>query len=610
MNHQNVLDQIFSVFDNAGITFAREELGLQMLAWVKLSALDRLPSELKAPNRSVFSSSKQLVESMSRALKWASDHAEDSSRTQLFYGTDSRYKTIPLSNLKHLLETAQAVQQRQLLDSLRIPTHVYQSLSDAEDSSFLPDEVISLMTELVLGGDTTKSQTIYCPYDNYARFSRSIALSGGLPYLESNIPSSIPWLTSILSDLDFSISFGEFLTQPAFSQGLYKNKFGTAIASVPPGKTSRAVVKPKSRLDMSPIETTSMAVLAVLDIMEQTANKAVIAVPNNVLFGTGAARSLRQHLVEKGVVASVISMHPALLFKTSLQFSILVLDFTKRHEHIQFVDGGADDFIEKDGLNRAYLKNWAKLSQAIQTDTHPSAIQKVAIKQVANNDYPLEASWYIPSSKRNRAYAIINSSVNTYAQSQLYKCADIFRSSPRLYKEGEIEAFEVVTSKFPDYGYLSNPGKSVYVNAQALDKKEHELFVHPNDILISIKGTTGKVAIAPTNIPPPGAGGWLANQSCLILRADPEEVDPIILFMYLKSDIGQILLKQIVSGAKTPLIQLKPLKNLTVLIPDKASHSHQKTIEIFAQQVSLQEQIQQLKSRQSQLSKDCWSLHS
>ena len=608
MNSQRVLGQMFSMLDEVSTGFAKE-LVLQILAWVKLSASDQLPSELKAPDRSAYCTSQQLVESMSNGLKWAGDHAENGSRTQLFYGSDSRYKTIPISSLESLLEAAQEAQRRALLNSVSIPTHVCRSLSIAENTILLPSEVVTLMTELALG-ESTKSQTTYCPYDDCALFARSVVLAGGRAYLESTVPSSVPWLMSVLSDLDFSINFGEFLSQPTFNQDSYKNKFEAAIAFVPVKKISRPIVKLKTCLDMSPIETTSMAVLAVLDIIEQTASKAVVAVPNNVLFGMGAARSLRQHLVEKGFVASVISMHSALLFKTSLQFSILVLDFTKRHEQIQFVDGGADDFIEKDGLNRAYLKNWAKLLQTIQTDTHPSAIKKVAVKQVANNDYQLEAHRYILYSKRGRAYTIINNPVNKPAQSQLHRCADIFRSSPRLYKGGEIEAFEVVTSDFPDYGYLPCPEKSVYVNEQALDKREHELFIHPEDILISIKGTTGKVAIAPTNIPPPGAGGWLANQSCLILRARPAKVNPIILFMYLKSDIGQILLEQIVSGAKTPLIQLKPLKNLVVLIPDKASHSHQKAIEIFAQQVSLQEQIRQLKSEQNHLSRSCWSLHS
>jgi len=88
---------------------------------------------------------------------------------------------------------------------------------------------------------------------------------------------------------------------------------------------------------------------------------------------------------------------------------------------------------------------------------------------------------------------------------------------------------------------------------------------------------------------PPDEDGWLVNQSCLILRIHREGIDAIPLFMYLRSDLGQALLNQIVSGATTPLIQLKPLKNLTILIPRK--ENAQGILDLFTQQVQLQNQI-------------------
>lgn len=614
MTSEKILQKMFSVLHDIGSTITTVELCLQILAWVKLSEFQNLSPELQSSRQSNAHSSAELIRSMTQALAHASKCHEDSSHTQLFFGTDSRYESIPLASLTRLLNIAHEASLNGLLDSFVIPASAYQSLSTADSTILLPSEVISLMAYLATDStDSAQRQTVYCPYDDFALFSRTIAQSGNLAYLESFVPSSIPWLTSVLSELDFSIGFGKFLAQPTFNRNAYQSKFHTAVALVPIDKTNEPIIKGQDRLDAPAVSTTSMSILALLDIMEQTAKSAIIAVPNNILFGRGAARSLRQHSVDKGIVKSVISMHPALLFKTTLQFSILILDFETPHEHIQFIDGGADVFVETDGLNRAYLKHWEKLVETIQQSPPALAVQQVPVQTILANDYQLEASRYVLSPKRSAAYTLIHDPKAKHTKKSLYQCAEFLRSSPRLYKKGKHKAFEVTTSNFPDFGYVRAPTKEIYINDQALKSKEKPLFIHPHDILVSVKGTTGKVAIAPTDIPPPGKDGWLVNQSCLILRVykpdkDKPHIEPIILFMYLRSDIGQILLEQIVSGAKTSLIQLQPLKNLTVLIPDQ--EDSQKTINIFNQQVSLQRQINQLKEQQYQLSRNCWGLQS
>ena len=610
MTHKKVLEKMLSVLKDMGSAATAIELCLQILAWVKLSGSQVLPDDLQVVSRVNARSSTTLMRTMAKALTYVSDRHEDSSHTQLFFGTDSRYEAIPLASLTRLLSIGQEAYQSGLLDGFIIPASAYQSLSTADSTIFLPAEVISLMVGLASAPPEPKeNRTIYCPNDDSALISRAMAQGGDRVYLESFVPSSIPWLTCVLADLDFSIGFGKFLSQPTFNRNADRRKFGTTVAPLSIGKTNEPISKGQDRLDTSPITTTSMSVLALLDIMEQTAKMAIVAVPNNVLFGRGAARSLRQHLVKEGIVKSVISMHPALLFKTTLQFSILILDFETHHEHIQFVDGGADIFVDKDGLNRAYLKHWEKLIETVQKETASAGVRLVPVKSVIQNDYQLEASWYVLSSERSAAYSLINDPKSNHTKVPLYRCAELLRSSPRLYKDGKAKALEVTTADFPDFGYLCTPTKDVYINDLALKTKEKPLFLHPHDILISVKGTTGKVAIAPTNIPPPGKGGWLANQSCLILRAyKPDKkklcIDPIVLFMYLQSDVGQTLLEQIVSGAKTPLIQLRPLKSLIVLIPSR--EDSQKTIDIFKQQVGLQKHISQLKEQQVQLSKNCW----
>ena len=612
MDSQIVLDKMFGVLRDTGSSLTALELCLQVLAWVKLSDLEKLPAELKVPEQTSFYNARTFIEGVDKALTYASDHSEDIDHTHLFFGTSSRYESLPISQLLRLLYISQDALQKGWLDSFSIPASAYQSVSTHDSSMLLPNEVISLMTGLV-PSDPSSAQRIDCLYDDFALFScsaskaSSVSKANGVVYLESFVPNSIPWLTNVLSGLDFSIEFGKFLAQPVLSRDASRKKRDIAIASIPIGKTSNQTIRGQDRFDDSLITTNSMSVLAILDIIEQTSQKAILAVPNTVLFGRGAARSLRQILVDRGIVESVIGMHPALLFKTNLQFSILILNFKDRQKHIQFIDGSADVFINKDGLNRAYLAGWKHLIDTVQQDTVSVTTRTVPIEEVTAADYQLEASWYVLSPKLSAAYGIIRNPKANHIQTQLGECAEIVRPSPRLYKDGKREVLEVITSDFPDFGYLYPPEKVVYVNDQALLTIEAPLFVHPHDILISVKGTTGKVAIAPTAVPPPGEAGWLANQSCLILRAQKKHIDPIVLFMYLKSDIGQVLLEQIVSGATTALIQLQPLKNLSILIPNE--EDSRKVVGVFTHQVDLQQQIRQLRQEQSQLGRTCWGLN-
>ncbi|MEM1369836.1 MAG: restriction endonuclease subunit S, partial [Cyanobacteria bacterium P01_H01_bin.15] len=168
-------------------------------------------------------------------------------------------------------------------------------------------------------------------------------------------------------------------------------------------------------------------------------------------------------------------------------------------------------------------------------------------------------------------------------------------------------AKELMTSDFPRFGYLSELEKKVVFSEVVLSRQQHDLlFLRPHDVVVSIKGLTGAVAIAPQSTPPAGEGGWLVNQSCLILRANEKIIDPVYLYMYLASEAGQALLAQISNGASTSMISIQSLKSLAVPIP--TMKEMREMTEIFYEQVSLQQEIDSRIARQVELSKQYWSL--
>ena len=86
--------------------------------------------------------------------------------------------------------------------------------------------------------------------------------------------------------------------------------------------------------------------------------------------------------------------------------------------------------------------------------------------------------------------------------------------------------------------------------------------------MLIVKGSAGKVGVVPSSAPEPGEGGWVIGQSAIILRVESDEIDPHSLFTYLRSNIGQSLLKNITADSTIPFIKLSDLKELQVVIPE------------------------------------------
>jgi type I restriction enzyme M protein len=76
--------------------------------------------------------------------------------------------------------------------------------------------------------------------------------------------------------------------------------------------------------------------------------------------------------------------------------------------------------------------------------------------------------------------------------------------------------------------------------------------------------------------------------------------------MYLCSDVGQTLLKGIISGATVPLIQLQQLKDLNIIVPKLAEVAS--IINTFEKQVQIQAQINNLQKELQDLSKTHWAI--
>ncbi|MEO1395551.1 MAG: N-6 DNA methylase [Cyanobacteria bacterium J06634_5] len=609
MNSQTILNQMKACFQGVLSEDVAVDLCLQILLWMKKT--DTLPESLTAVSAANSGSDDHnswlLINQLTEAMQHLSEDKRLGDSNVLFFSDPALYRSLPVDRLEKAIEIARSALKTNVLNHFTIPASLYHTVA----SDLLPEEITQLATGLA---EISAGTDVGCLFDYSGTFAHHAASAGGNAHLETPHLSNIYWLTRELSDLTFSIGLVNPLAHDALTSTQQQRKFDKTIAFLPIGKIRDKKTIDSKWLHLLPRGTNSRSVLAAVYSLSQTRKTAVLIVPSSLLSARGGEQQLRYTWLANHQVQIVIELPSGLLSRSNKQISIVVLNAKRSSEDVRFIDGTTKEFVRKDKRKQAELFGWEKLlAIALSNNDDPHATN-VPVQDVIDQDSQLTVDLHVLSPTLKKAYTRLYESYSTHEQFTLAECVDFVRQSTPLTKVDELEAEtvkEVTISDFPKFAYLYAPSKTIQVNPQLIDSGTMtKCCLHPHDIVISIRGTTGKVAIASPNIPSPGRTGWLVNKSCLILRANQTVIDPIYLFMYLNSEVGQALLGQIVSGSTTPLIQLQSLKNLPIALPPLESPSSLKAKHIFEQQVQLQEEIDFLKQKQSRISKGYWSLDS
>jgi type I restriction enzyme M protein len=484
------------------------------------------------------------------------------------------------------------------LNRFEITESLYSSVSEREIGEWLvPEEVADLMVQLA--GDVSE-KAVYCPYDNLCQFACRVHGLGGRAFVELSTRLAIFWLTNILTETPINAVVSEPIRSPGFTEKGKLKQFDVSIAFPPMGKKAERETVERDMFNRFPEKTFSWSILAIRHILAQTQGRAVVTVPNNVLFSSGAEKSLREDLLKNGLVKTVISFPPAILPSTAIQVSTLVLNADNKSDTVRFVDASSEEFFARDGRGRSRLVNVESLLETVYKGTDESVAVTVPVEEVLTNDACLEVSRYLRSPEKKRIEKILNRE-NT---ALLEDVVEFIRPPVRLRNEKEgMEVLEVMLNDFPEYGYLKKPERKVFLDKKKIKKGDYWLC--PEDIIIAMKGSAGKVAIVPQDDSLSEGEKWVANQSCLVLRAK-RHINPKVLFMYLRSEVGQNLLASMVSGATIPLIQLRSLKELPIILPSEEEAD--KIVITFNKIVELQSEIETLKEEQESLSHSFWNV--
>jgi type I restriction enzyme M protein len=518
-----------------------------------------------------------------------------------------RVLTIPLSaKISNIVRIALDFKRQKLLGKFDIHSLLLK-ISSKYTRILTPPIPIEIVYLIIGLAGKIEGKNIYCPWDNLSEFASIIDKMVATVSIESVQNSVFPWLVNIFNETNIEISIGNPIQQPGFLLKEELRKFDTTITFPPLAIKYDSSICHGDLYNRFPEKTGSGAVLNIRHVLAQTIGKAVIAVPNSVLFSSGVEQSFRQDLLEKNQIEAVISLPPALLVQSSIPFSIIVFDNQRRESDltVSFVNGNDERFFAKDGRGRSRLVNWEDLLDTLRQGEDESYVVRVPVQKILENNSYLEVSAYTLPPERKKADRILSDSqtadlselVNFFRPPLKQKIADTIDTDRCS------EALEITIGDFTEYGYAQAPARIVSIEEDS--NNESNYFLKPRDVLIAVKANTGKVAIVSDAADLAEDTPWIVNQSCLILRCK-DKIDPRILFMYLSSEMGQYLLKSLSSGATIPLIQLARLKKLQIVIPphDEA----EQIIRDFDRLVELQSQIETVKQQQKILSSSHWSL--
>ena len=512
----NMVGRIFDAIQ-AGFALSRNEafeLALQLLVWAKLSVENELPHELK-----LETVMRQKPGRASDVLNRIGKHSEGLSQA---FPERKWSNVLDAGHFQSVCEIVLRLSSTGLLESLD-PISViasFQSLM-TKLGMVLPREVGALLVGLA---DLRNNETVYLPWDYSGQLAAFASTKQVTAFLEIPIQSTIPVLVGLLSGTAWEVHFGDPIRSPsAVYDGGKLHKFDAAIAFPPFGLRYDIDVIQQDWFGRFPELTASGSVLGLRHLLSQAIRSVVVAMPNSILFSTGAELVMRTSLLNHGILKAVIGMPAGLLSGTTIPFAVLVLDPAGGHQRVRFVNADTSRFREPTSKARAKLINAEELKALVLGETDTEEAKTVPIHELLTNDAQLQVTRYV----RPDSQIQIDTRI---ARAQTVSISDLcttIRPMPTISADAEgVDVQEVGAADLPPFGYLTSPGRTVKVEPRAVIKNKHQ-FLHAHDIVLIVKGSVGKVGLVPPDVPLTVPRASVSGQSAYVLLMQPSpRLDP------------------------------------------------------------------------------------
>jgi len=291
----------------------------------------------------------------------------------------------------------------------------------------------------------------------------------------------------------------------------------------------------------------------------------------------------QKYIIDNNWLDAIIQLPPNLHSATSIETTFFIINKEKKDNKIYFFNLKESRFLIRNGrkiiLNN--IENIIELYKRKRINDNYSAL--ITRDKIIENNYSLAIDRYIIS----KEIVEMKKKLSNYQLTKLENIATIKKS--QLFKDETIgqETWVISPSDFSQSYYTKECGKKIYISEQYNKYETYKLM--QNDILLSTKGTIGNVAIVGEISKP-----VLASQAIEIIRLKDKN-KAIELYMFLKSNIGQALLMQLVSGTAMPQISTKELRKL--IVPSFTYTQREKIINNFTIEKDMFDEMQTIQRR-------------
>lgn len=434
----------------------------------------------------------------------------------------------------------------------------------------------------------------------YAPFSNSLNLAYFTDreiYAESMSDEFVIELMKIIDGIDINFKHTDTLEQPGYineNAPHLLRQFSCTLSFPPMGLAMGKALKSEDKFRRFTIHKGRghRDVAHVEHILAQTKDRAVVLLPVGLTYRSGSELELRKSLIENNLIEAIIQLPSNLHNATSIETTFFIINKNKIDDNIYFLNLKDKQFLGKDG-RKTILSDIDRVVSLYEGKEEIENISGLISKEtVISNNFALSIDRYIISKEA----AKIKEQLNKYELIELQDIALVKRS--QLFQdEGEgTPIYEVSPSDLSTSGFTIKGSKVKYIDKQLNKLSTYEL--KPFDILVSTKGTIGKVGlIGETD------GSLVASQAMQVIRLkEMDEKLAKILYMYLKSDIGQSLLKQLVAGVAMPQVSTSEIKKFKVPLLDDMQKD--KIVDKYEQEVHLYNELNNIENNIKQIHSD------
>ena len=568
-------------------------LAATLLTWQKLSQMQRLPVELALTEDLV-----QAPRDAESVLKRISLHLQ----IDVFNVAAQRLNQLSHRAASQMLSTVLLQGKNGLLDAYDPSDLMTVMIGGRGEMHALPPEVCDLLMMLAAG--TGNSDSVYLPWGGTGQVFGRLLKKGLHANVEFSCVDEKHLVELIRAYYEKStvsrIQVADPIKSPSYIEGGGLTKFDLVIATPPFGDRVGSDLHANDPFHRFPEKSNSMTVLAIRHALAQTKGRAIMVVTNGVLFSSGVEKRLRKDLLEAGQIEAVIGLSAGLLLPgTAISMSILVLNSKQRHDRVRLINCDSSQFRIAEPKNRFKLAQIERIAALAMGHAQGQEMRVVSRDELFDNDMNLLPARYV----LDVAMSQVDHFLGACEVRSIEDIATIVRPILSANIEEPIPALEVGAQDVVNSGYIDQPQKSVVVEGH--HRRNNAQFLRPMDIVMVVKGSVGKISIAPPDTPAPGPGGWVIGQTMAVIRTNGD-IDPRGLVVFLRSDFGQELLRRLVCGSAISFLQTRELRQLKVPVLTQAQT--RQAVAVLDKQQQVFQEILKLQKDLKLLQVDAWQL--